>query len=171
MKYLIALLVFASLAIVGCSDKNLQEPVSALSNDTPLPLGKATPFKMRITGVGVPSGTRCAPLLTIVSTGSGNATQLGRFTIVQSHCVNPATFAFTDGEATMTAANGDLLYGTYSGQLTPIAPPVFGLLGHFAHAGGTGRFVNATGEGVATGTLNFATGEAILDLDGWIERR
>lgn len=171
MKHLIALLVLASLAIVGCSDKTSQEPVSALSNDTPLPLGKATPFKMRVSVVGFPTGTRCAPLLTVVSTGSGNATQLGRFTIVQSHCVNPATFAFTDGEATMTAANGDLLYGTYSGQLIPIAPPVFEILGRFSHAGGTGRFANATGEGVATGTLNFATGEAVLELDGWIERR
>ena len=178
MKHLIALLVLASMAIVGCSDKGSQEPVSALSNDTPMPLGKRTPMKMRVTGIGTPpnfSG-RCAPAPTVEMTGTGNGTQLGRFLDVQSHCVSgpnvDGSFDFYNGESTITAANGDELRSTYSGKLWPTTtPPIYRIDGHAILVGGTGRFANATGEQVATGTLNFATGEATLELDGWIERR
>lgn len=176
MKYLIALLVLASLAIVGCSDNNSQEPVSAQSNDSPLPLGKRTPMKIRLVGIGAPpdfSG-RCAPAPTINLTSTGNGTQLGRFTDVQSHCVSgpntDGSFDFYNGESTITTANGDLLYSTYSGKLWPVAGPVYRIDGHDILVGGTGRFTNATGEQVVTGTTNLATGEAVLELDGWIER-
>jgi hypothetical protein len=176
MKHLIALFVLASLAIVGCSDKS-QEPVSALSNDTPLPLGKRTPMKSRIVGVaGAPNFSgRCAPAATISFTGTGNGTQLGRFAAVQSHCggaPNPdGTIDFFGGVATSIAANGDELHSTYSGKLWPVAGPVYRIDGYAYIVGGTGRFANATGEQVASGTTNLATGESTLELDGWIERR
>jgi hypothetical protein len=177
MKHLIALLVLASMAIIGCSDKSSQEPVSALSNETLLPLGKRTPMKIRLVGVGAPPdfAGRCAPAPTINLTSTGNGTQLGRFTDVQSHCVSgpniDGSFDFYNGVSTITTANGDLLYSTYSGKLWPVAGPVYRIDGLDILVGGTGRFINATGEQIVTGTTNLATGAAELELDGWIERR
>jgi hypothetical protein len=65
------------------------------------------------------TGDRC-PELTVVIQGTGKATHLGRLTTDQSHCATPTSVAFTDGLFTFTAANGDQLRGTYSGD--PSAP-------------------------------------------------
>jgi hypothetical protein len=176
MKYLIVLLVLASLAIVGCSDNSSQEPISALSNDTPLPLGKRTPMKMRIVGQSsAPNFSgRCAPAPTFEIIGTGNGTQLGNFIDVQSHCGGApnqdGSIDFYNGLSTVTAANGDEVYSTYSGKLWPVAGPVYRIDGYAYIVGGTGRFANAIGEQVASGTTNLATGDAVLELDGWIER-
>jgi hypothetical protein len=177
MKYLIVLLVFASLAIIGCADNSSQEPVSSLSNDSPLPLGKRTPMKIRLVGIGAPPdfAGRCAPAPTINLTSTGNGTQLGRFTDVQSHCVSgpnvDGSFDFFNGVSIITTANGDELRSTYSGKLWPTTTPaVYRIDGYDILVGGTGRFTNATGEQVVTGTTNLVTGEATLELDGWIER-
>ena len=114
---------------------------------------------------------RC-PVLTVNAEGGGQATHLGRFTSVQSHCIDPEgsdPLGFTDGFYTFTAANGDAIFGSYSGRLVPTdAPGVFGLSGHFTIAGGTGRFEDASGDGSASGLVNLVTGEASVFLQGSI---
>lgn len=83
--------------------------------------------------------------------GSGQATQLGRYTMVAGEHVDLATGAITDGFFVITAANGDTLTGTYSGQAAP------GLTGYVASGpitGGTGRFAGATGSITFLGTLD-----------------
>ena len=47
--------------------------------------------------------------------GSGQGTYLGQYTIVRQHCFNLATFTIEDGYFEQTTANGDKLWGTYSG--------------------------------------------------------
>lgn len=107
---------------------------------------------------------RCAPLLTVNVTGSGVATHLGRFTDEQSHCLNPATLEFTEGFATFTSIRtGDQLFIPYWGVLAPTPDPtLFKILGNTTFSGGTGRFEGATGQGIARGILNVATGETQL---------
>ena len=128
------------------------------------------PFKGSFEATGTASvlpGDRC-PDLTVEIQGTGNATHLGRLTTDQSHCATPTSLAFTDGLFTLTAANGDQLRGTYSGEFVPLDPPLFTIDGRFTFTGGTGRFAGATGGGHATGVQNLATGDVTVSLVGTI---
>lgn len=134
------------------------------------PAARQVPLKATFNGPGVAAdipADRC-PVLTIQITGSGTSTHLGKFTTVQSHCAAPPSLAFTDGEFTLTAANGDQVFGTYEGQFLPLEPPLAAIDGAFTFTGGTGRFEGATGGGDASGVQNLATGEATVVLDGSI---
>ena len=68
----------------------------------------------------------------------------------------------------MTAANGDQLRGTYSGEFVPLEPPLFAIDGQFLFTGGSGRFASATGGGNASGVQNLATGDVTVELVGTI---
>ena len=123
----------------------------------------------------VPGGTLpvcdAAHPVPVALVGTGHATHIGRFTEIQTHCVNSTTGEFTSGRFTVTGANGDAIFGTYSGHIVPTTPTTGAIYGVFVLTGGTGRFVGATGGGGATGTLDFVTGEANdLVLRGTISR-
>ena len=93
-------------------------------------------------------------------TGSGHATQLGAFTTHYRECFVPATGAVTDGSFTLTAANGDTLFGTYGGQVSPTGDPtVFDYDDPGVITGGTGRFAGAEGSVGTSGAVNLATGQ------------
>jgi hypothetical protein len=91
--------------------------------------------------------------------GTGQASHLGAISW-QSHevvdvCSNPEG-ADVEGEIVITAANGDQVFGTYY----TLAHLDFGAgqvraLGSYQITGGTGRFVNASGQGIisALGSL------------------
>src|SRR4029453_17037665 len=66
---------------------------------------------------------RCAPGGTVTIPVSGHDTVLGAFTGTHSHCVAPNSLAFTDGEYTAQDADGNVLTGTYSGNLVPTEQP------------------------------------------------
>jgi hypothetical protein len=88
--------------------------------------------------------------------GGGTATHVGKYTIVNSHCVHPSTGALTGGRFVKTAANGDRISGTYTGNSTVIQPPpiaIFRITGTINFTGGTGRFSGATGTGTMNGSL------------------
>jgi hypothetical protein len=134
------------------------------------PAAALVPFKGRFTATGTAADIpddRC-PALTIQIQGTGTATHLGSLTTVQSHCVAPPSFDFTDGLFTLTAANGDQLSGTYEGEFLPLDPPLAAIDGEFTFTGGTGRFIGATGGGDASGVQNLATGDATVVLEGTI---
>lgn len=116
-------------------------------------------------------GSRCSELITAVE-GSGLATQLGKFTTVQSSCLIPSQdpTAVRDGEFTLTAEDGASLRGHYGGRVipTPTSNQDQQYLVEVAWslAGGTGRFQGAKGGGLGTGLLNPNTGDANIVLDG-----
>jgi hypothetical protein len=152
------------------SDMPSGPSASAEPVDGGFPEAGQVPLKATFSGPGVAAdipGDRC-PVLTIQITGTGTSTHLGKFTTVQSHCAAPPSLAFTNGEFTFTAANGDQLFGTYEGEFLPLEPPLAAIDGAFTNTGGTGRFEGVTGGGDATGVQNFATGEATVVLDGTI---
>ena len=162
--------VFSAALFLGCEGS--QDPtapsatIAAPRGD--LPAATQVPFKATFSGTGAAStGGRC-DVLTVQIDGTGHATHLGRFTTDQSHCASPASLDFTAGVFTLTAANGDQLRGTYSGQFVPLEPPLFAIDGQFTFVGGTGRFADATGGGDASGVQNLATGEATVELLGTI---
>jgi hypothetical protein len=161
MKHLIALFVLASIAIVGCSDNSSQEPVSASTSDTPLPLSKeGTPYRLTVHGFGsqdIPAPVQCPPLPGYTPTGSrgiGHSTALGPFTIFQGHCSNPQG-GTDNGFAELTFRNGDILIGRYTSWVVGGTFPVFNFEGVATYnSEGTGRFANTTGEGTVTGTVS-----------------
>jgi hypothetical protein len=95
---------------------------------------------------------------------------MGKITVYQHHMVVPAADGgvdFYDGYWLWTAANGDEVWGTYSGHMPFNPAGYFEIYGYFIIAGGTGRFVNARGEGPASGA-QYMDGTADLRLDGII---
>src|SRR6266487_671528 len=141
---------------------------------TAMPMAAAdqVPFKMTLnlmTTSIAPNPDACGTGSLVNIVGNGNATELGRFTDTQHHCIYPDSLVFDNGHFVFTAANGDLLVGSYHGFLTPTGnPTVFDVHGQWVVTGGTGRFANATGSGVASGSLNAETGLVNLKLDGTI---
>ena len=141
--------------LMGCDQASPVSPSSAVS----IPLERLVPWKESYEAAGTiaphPSCTN-SQLLTVLE-GGGTATHVGKYTIVNSHCLDPATGAFTGGTFTKTAANGDQLFGTYVGNSTVIQPPapvgIFGVTGTLTYTGGTGRFAGITGTASMEGTL------------------
>lgn len=110
------------------------------------------------TGAPVPG----SPILVRRLEGTGTASHLGRFTVVGEIRLNLATASGT-GTGAYTAANGDMLLVTSTGQAV-IAAGVATVTENVTVIGGTGRFEGATGTlrvvrrviqatGVSTGTI------------------
>jgi len=170
----------ASLAlgfVLACGEN---EP-GAPTQPTATPLAEVSrPWKESYQSSGtLAPGTRCpAPLLLESDAGSGTATHIGRYTIVNSHCLNPSTGELTDGSFLKTTANGDQLSGTYFGQATVVQSPApigtFAVSGSLTFTGGTGRFANASGTVTMTGkqTADFSqqpvVTETALTMEGTI---
>ena len=87
-------------------------------------------------GIGVVQGTT----LQASGSGSGSASQIGRFTYVLNATVNLLTGS-GGGVFLLVFSNGDVIHGSFSGQGGP--------MGHVIETltinGGTGRFQGATG--------------------------
>jgi hypothetical protein len=91
-------------------------------------------------------------------TGSGHALHLGAMTLTTHEdvdlCSNPAG-AVINGQFVMTAANGDQIVGIYQtlGHLD-FATNQITVAGTYMITGGTGRFVDASGQGNLTAVGN-----------------
>jgi hypothetical protein len=108
---------------------------------------QSRPFTGSWTGVTVSADPTNAPVISIVSEGSGQLTHFGRYDMSSPHTTNVVT-NFTAGEQIFTAANGDTMTAYCEG--TPL--PDFST-GNLVVSGaleceivsGTGRFADATG--------------------------
>ncbi len=108
------------------------------------------------------------PTLYVSATGSGNATQLGLFTVISQAQVNIPTLA-SYTTATLVAADGSTLVGSGSGQGTPSATPgIVSIVETYTITGGTGRFEGASGNFTVERMLNRATGISSGSLSGTI---
>jgi hypothetical protein len=141
--------------LLGCDQGSSVSP----SETSAANASRSRPWKESYQSSGtIAPGARCpAPLLLVSLQGGGTATHIGKYTITNSHCVDPVTGALTDGSFVKTAANGDQIVGTYVGSTTVIQPPspvgIFGINGTITFTGGTGRFGGATGTTSMAGTL------------------
>jgi hypothetical protein len=92
---------------------------------------------------------------------------LGKSRFVSDLTVDFTVFpARTTGQSTLTTANGDLLTGTESADVSPPDDDgIFEFLGTWTFSGGTGRFANATGYADFTGNgdLNDLTTQRSLN--------
>jgi hypothetical protein len=116
---------------------------------------------------------RCGPdALTLEFGGVGLATHLGRVSGTGSNCteLSLATGAVDiwDGVATYIAADGSTIQTSYAGtQQAPVAGTAVAITVHTV-TGGTGRFADAAGSWTVSGSVDFATGTFVGDLEGSI---
>ena len=146
--------------LMGCDQTSPVSPSTSVPPTSATAAARLVPWKESYHASGTiapdPSCTNLQ-LLTVLE-GGGTATHVGKYTIVNSHCVDPATGVLSDGSFTKTAANGDQLFGTYVGNSTVIQAPapvgIFGVTGTLTYTGGTGRFAGTTGTATMQGTLD-----------------
>jgi hypothetical protein len=87
------------------------------------------------------------------------ASNLGSFTSTESQCQNNARGNVFDGLFTFDFGGGNTFFGTYVGTITGILPPpappgtVLTVSFTYTLTGGTGSFVNASGNLLGTGTI------------------
>lgn len=115
------------------------------------------PFKVHGSpgSLEIAGGPPPAPL-DLTLTGEGQATHLGHYTSSARAVVTfTSEGAAFDGGGTFTAANGDELVFTYTGDFFP--GPVPSGVGTYEIDGGTGRFDGATGSGTFRSDDNHTT--------------
>jgi hypothetical protein len=125
-----------------------------------------TPFKGTLNAVE--TSHLVFPIASVDREGTGTATYLGKYTEHVTLQVNVLTMSST-GAATFTAANGDTLTASVTGQSTPTSPGVLSIVEVYTITGGTGRFAGATGTFTLESTLNLATGVSSGTFSGAID--
>jgi hypothetical protein len=109
------------------------------------------------------------PIGTIVGSGTGIATHMGRFTYEFPHSVNFGTLPPTGtGFYRITAANGDTVTATFSGHSTPVAPGFLFVVEQCTVTEGTGRFAGASGQFSVMRLLDQVNGETSGSFEGTI---
>jgi hypothetical protein len=147
----------ASLALAVVTVLGLAGPAAA---------GEQVPF--RGTLEGEVTRTPAPPFVLVDVDATGNATQLGRFTLDIPHVVDIAT-RMAVGSYQFTAANGDTLYAEFAGQAMPTdVPGVLYIEETATITGGTGRFAGATGSFVAERWYDTVAGTTSGSFDGTI---
>jgi hypothetical protein len=108
------------------------------------------------------------PTFTLDATGSGNATQLGLFTMSFQGQVYIPTLAGTTS-ATLVAADGSSLYADGVGQGTATENPDFvSIVEIYTITGGTGRFAGASGSFTVERMIQRSTGVSSGTISGTI---
>ena len=103
------------------------------------------PFKGSWHGITLSATpTEDPDVVLVVSGGEGQGTHLGHFQMVSPHYTVLSTFEVF-GEQLFTAANGDRLFATISGQFQPTPEGNLEATLSGVITGGTGRFAGATG--------------------------
>src|SRR5205823_15134272 len=137
----------------------------------PVTAGDQVPFN----GTWAGQTVSAAPLpddpfvIAVVSTGTGQATHLGRFTMTSPHLSYLLT-GFAEGEQNFTAANGDTLTAHFSGFFTPTADGLLAADLQATITGGTGRFAGATGSYTFSIVFDPATFQSVATIAGTISR-
>ena len=101
------------------------------------------------------------------SRGTGNATHLGRFTLIADFTVTRKTGDAT-GTATWTAANGDQIFVDVFGHGDIVVFPTVTIAETHTITGGTGRFADASGEIDISRSADIVTGVSSGSLSGHI---
>jgi hypothetical protein len=89
---------------------------------------------------------------------------------VINHLGADGNLAYNDGGVlVLTAANGDAVFFTFAGVVSPpTTPGVLRLEEPMTITGGKGRFVGATGSGVLNIAIDYSKGQATATFEGMI---
>jgi hypothetical protein len=169
----------ATVLFAGCSDSTSPIKPSSVGANTvpglaaatggPEPSGsqgaQAVPFKGRFDGTQTLMPLQ-PPFGAVNGVATGQATHLGLFTVAFPHTVNFATRQGV-GTYTFTAANGDTLTASFTGQAQG-GPPVVAIVEQATVTGGTGRFADATGSFTVNRRFDQSSGTTEGSFDGAI---
>jgi hypothetical protein len=138
-----------------------------------LPIGASAAAGIRVDGAE--SGTfqvlgSCSNGLILEVSGTGHSTYLGDYSGRYRECFDPATGVVADGSFTLTTTNGDMIFGTFTGQAVPAGEWSVHYDDPGVITGGTGRFTGASGSINTGGIANLATGEYNGTLSGSVSR-
>ncbi|MGD8277236.1 MAG: hypothetical protein PVH00_04385 [Gemmatimonadota bacterium] len=174
----VAVALVVVLAACGGADSGGSGPLGVDAVMASMP-GGPVPFRavFTITSQVVPPGAagypaRCPTGPTnaaAVATGAGQATHLGRIMETESDCIDFATLLLTQGEMTLTSANGDRVWAEFEGSASRDPPPPNANLAcTWRIIGGSGRFTGARGAGACVDSRQLGDGRSLIDLRGWI---
>ena len=173
MKRTWTAVLLALPAFAACSENDVTAPQPAASGSSPalaLDGGRPRPFEGRCeTSIAiVPPRPEDTPNILRLREGYVcRLSHLGRVTAVAEQIVifTGPTTAISSNRTTWTAANGDQLFGAWSGTAVTAGPDVtFSGLERFV--GSTGRFKNARGDAWITGTATFITNKGVFTMRG-----
>ena len=157
------------LAAVACSDQRSNGPTSPTSA---LAASRAAQSDGQVPFVGSLAGVEdvvvAPPNLYASGAARGTATQLGRFTMTDAAVVDLVTSTST-GTITLTAANGDELFATFTGIGVPLDAGRSRLTEVATITGGSGRFASATGTFTLQRDIEQATGAWSGSFDGRLD--
>jgi hypothetical protein len=139
---------------------------NAIGAARPAAAGEKVPFKGSLEGI-VTITPLTPPLASVLIEGTGNATQLGRFTVRIPHVVDQ-TVRIGSGTYEFIAANGDTLIADFTGQATLTSPGVLSITETATITGGTGRFAGATGSFTGARVFDVATMTTTGSFEGTI---
>jgi hypothetical protein len=106
-----------------------------------------------------------------VTTGTGFSSLLGAVSLEARDCFSQIdNYFFFTGTMTFTMSDKDVFYADYEGLLKPTLYPSILVFADsvFTITGGTGRFLNASGEGILQGGQNIQTGYGLMMAIGEI---
>jgi hypothetical protein len=111
------------------------------------------------------------PIMVVTYTARVSDSVLGAATDTGSYLVrlgfDGSPLAVINGVYTSTGANGDALYGTFSGLVRPSEKPGFVVSETVGFVtGGRGRFAGATGHDVSRSEIELATGKGGYSWEG-----
>jgi hypothetical protein len=133
--------------------------------------GEPVPFKGDLEGdvTVTPLPPPAPPFMVAADVeATGNATQLGQFTLDIPHVVNRANRTAV-GTYEFTAANGDMLFADFTGTARPTdTPGVLYIEETATITGGTGRFAGATGSFTCERLFDTIAGTTTGSFDGTI---
>lgn len=137
------------------------------------PADELVPFEVNLVGFAAPVFNKDGTISN-TEVASGNATHLGLVTWNSQELATPISENQLSvcGSFTLTAANGDKVFGTYETIGTIDFSTFIGKFeGPFVITGGTGRFANATGSGTIIGVGNLLEPfEIVGSLSGTISQ-
>ena len=172
MRTIRTLALVPSLVLAACSTEPLTAP--RLAPDAPAVVSRdelvrsARPISGHCELKTL--STTAAPLPPVfrqVAVGTCTLSHLGRSAVDFIQIVNFGAHTQQSQKLTYTAANGDVLNASSVGISTS-TPTGVTFSSYITFIGGTGRFVNATGQAHVDGTANLVAGTSMYTLNGSI---
>ena len=135
---------------------------------TPNPAVKMTRLPFKGTFQSTEVYVTISPMMSVSATGSGDATQLGQFTVNYELEVSLLDLSGT-GTMYFASTNGDSIQAKGIGQAVPNrTPDMFNVVEIYTITGGTGRFSGASGTITMNRLLSITTGAAASTFEGYI---
>ena len=130
--------------------------------------GKMTRFPFKGTVQSTETYVTVFPIMSVTATGSGNATQLGQFTIRYQVEISLLDLSGVES-AEFMGSNGDSLRAEAVGQATENQTPgMLNVVDIYKITGGTGRYAGASGTITLNRLVSVTTGAASSTFEGYI---